>query len=69
MLVLTRRVGEAVIIEPKRELAGGDPLVWFTRPIEVRILRVEGKRVRIGIDAVDGLFIGRGEWREVGRGG
>ena len=61
MLVLTRRVGEAVIIEPKRELAGADPLAWFTRPIEVRILRVEGKHVRIGIEAAEGLRIWRGE--------
>ncbi len=65
MLVLTRRPGEALIIEPRRELVGADAWVWFTRPIEVRVLRVQGNHVRIGIDAVEGLRIWRGE---LGRG-
>jgi hypothetical protein len=55
-------VGEVVIIEPKLEVVGVESLAWFTRPVEVRVLRVERGRVRIGVDAVEGLFIGRGEW-------
>lgn len=66
MLILTRRVGEVVIIEPKLAVVGG-PVPWFGRPVEVWVLKMERGRVRIGIDAVEGLFIGRREWREVGR--
>ena len=65
MLVLTRRPGEALIIEPQRELIVADAGAWFTRPIEVRVLRVQGNHVHIGIDAVEGLRIWRGE---LGRG-
>ncbi len=55
MLVLTRRPGEALIIEPRRELIGADAWAWFTRPIEVRVLRVQGNHVHIGILAGVGL--------------
>ena len=65
MLVLTRRPGEALIIEPQRELIVDGAWAWFTRPIEVWVLRVQGNHVRIGIDAVEGLRIWRGE---LGRG-
>ncbi len=61
MLVLTRRPGETLIIEPHPDMATTDPQGWFERPIEVRILRVEGNHVRIGIDAAQGLRIWRGE--------
>ena len=69
MLVLTRRPGETVVIEPDRETVGSGPWVWFDRPIEVRILKIEGNHVRIGIDASAGLRIWRGEKVEGGRGG
>ena len=61
MLVLTRRPGDTLLIEPHSDAAGSDPSAWFTRPIEVRILRVEGNHVRIGIEAAEGLRIWRGE--------
>ena len=67
MLILTRRPGDTVFIEPHPNAAGSDASAWFARPIEVRILRVEGKHVRIGIEAAEGLRIWRGErggWEE-----
>ncbi len=61
MLVLTRRPGDTLFIEPHPGPAGLDSSAWFTQPIEVRILRVEGNHVRIGIEAAEGLRIWRGE--------
>lgn len=61
MLILTRRPGDTVIIEPHPNATESDLSVFFDRPIEVRILRVEGKHVRIGIEAAEGLRIWRGE--------
>ena len=61
MLILTRRPGDTVFIEPHPNANGSDTSAWFSRPIEVRILRVEGNHVCIGIEAADGLRIWRGE--------
>ena len=61
MLVLTRRPGDTVFIEPHPGTTQSDPPGWFTRPIAVRILRVDGNHVRIGIEAAEGLRIWRGE--------
>lgn len=61
MLVLTRRPGDTLLIEPHPGATGSDPSAWFTRPIEVRILRIEGNHVRIGIEAAEGLRIWQGE--------
>ena len=61
MLVLTRRPGDTVFIEPHPDAHSSSPPDWFARPIEVRILRVEGQHVRIGIEAAEGLLIWRGE--------
>ena len=61
MLILTRRPGDIVIIEPHSNATGTDASAYFSQPIEVRILRVEGKHVRIGIEAAEGLRIWRGE--------
>ena len=70
MLILTRRPGESVLIEPHPDASPCAATEWFTRPIEVRILRVEGQHVRIGIEAVEGLWIWRGERNnKVGGGG
>jgi carbon storage regulator len=46
MLVLSRKVGEEIL------LSGG---------ITVTLVRIDGNRVRIGIDAPDGVNIRRGE--------
>lgn len=61
MLILTRRPGDSVFIEPHPDALPCAVADWFTRPIEVRILRVDGRHVRIGIEAVEGLLIWRGE--------
>ena len=63
MLILTRRPGDTVLIEPHPDAVGSDPSDLFARPIEVRILRIEGKHVRIGVEAAEGLRIWRGERR------
>ena len=60
MLILTRRPGDTVIIEPHPTVTKSDSSFFFDRPIEVRILRVAGRNVRIGIEAAEGLRI----WRE-----
>ncbi len=62
MLVLTRRVGEVVIIQPKLEVMAREACAWFGPPVEVRVLRMEHGRVRLGILAGEGLLIARGEW-------
>jgi len=49
MLVLTRRPGESITI--------GDD-------VEVRILEVNGEKVRVGIDAPDSVEVHRREVRE-----
>ena len=67
MLILTRRIGDTLLIEPHLDAVGSDPLALFSRPIEVRILRIEGNHVRIGIEAAEGLRISRGE-RHAGKG-
>ncbi len=61
MLILTRRPGDTVLIEPHPDAVGSDPSDLFARPIEVRILRIEGNHVRIGVEAGEGLRIWRGE--------
>ena len=61
MLILTRRPGDTVLIEPRPDALGADICTLFTRPIAVRILRVQGSHVRIGIDAPEGLLITREE--------
>jgi sRNA-binding carbon storage regulator CsrA len=66
MLVLTRRPGESFVIRPDTNASVSDPLGWFARPIEVRILKIEGKHVRVGIEAAGSLLILRGEKIEVG---
>lgn len=47
-------------------MASAEIDAWFIRPIEIRILRVEGSQVRVGIDAVTALRITRTEARRDG---
>lgn len=61
MLVLTRRPGETLLITPRPNVTL--PPDWAHRPIEIRILRVDGNKVRIGIEAAAELHIARGEQR------
>ncbi len=46
MLILSRRVGEEIVI-------AGD--------VRVRVTKVHGKRVRLGVEAPDNVLIHRGE--------
>ena len=66
MLILTRRPGESLLIEPNPEITSAETWVWFIKPIEIHILRVEGNHVRVGIDAVTELRITRTEARREG---
>ncbi len=60
MLILSRRPGEALVIEPNPE-AGG-PQDWFAEgPIRLRINSVNGSQVRIGIEAPRAIRILREE--------
>ena len=59
MLVLTRKPGEALLIEPHPETQGADPQEWFAHPIKIQILRVQGNNVRIGIEASTALRVTR----------
>lgn len=61
MLILTRRPGDTVIIEPYPDTPVSYLSGLFSQLIEVRILRVDGSHVRIGIEAADGLRIWRAE--------
>ena len=61
MLILTRRPGDSVLIGPRPDVHLSGLPEWFARPMEVRIVRVYGQHVRIGIEAVEGLLIWRGE--------
>lgn len=67
MLILTRRPGESLLIEPNPDMTSAKTWIWFNKPIEVRILRAQGNHVRVGIDAVTELRITRTEVRRVGR--
>ncbi len=61
MLILTRRPGESLVIEPDPTL-GGDPQGWFADgPIRLRISDVRHNIVRLGIDAPRALRVLREE--------
>lgn len=61
MLILSRKSGESLLIEPD-PTAGGDPKDWFADgPIRVRINDVRHNLVRIGIKAPQTLRILREE--------
>lgn len=63
MLILTRKPGQRVRIEPDASLDPGTPIgeLFASGPIEVVVTRVAGHRVRIGIIAPSGLTILREE--------
>lgn len=63
MLVLTRRVGESVLIYPSDEISP-DTLVselFASGPIQLTLTRINGNQARIGIVAPDELIIAREE--------
>ncbi len=61
MLILSRRTGESLVIEPDPTLAN-DPQSWFAEgPIRLRINSINGSHVRLGIDAPRALRVLREE--------
>jgi len=63
MLVLTRRVGESVLIFPSDELSGETAIsaLFDNGPIRLTLTRVNGNQARIGIVAPGNLVIAREE--------
>jgi sRNA-binding carbon storage regulator CsrA len=63
MLVLTRRVGESVLIFPSEGLPPDTPIsaVFADGPIQLTLTRINGSQARIGIVAPQNLTIAREE--------
>ena len=63
MLVLTRRVGENIIIFPSEELDPETPIsvLFKDGPIRLTLTRVNGNQARLGIVAPHSLTIAREE--------
>lgn len=63
MLILTRKSGQRIRIEPAPALDPGTPIgeLFAAGPIEVIVTRVAGHRVRLGLVAPAGLIILREE--------
>ncbi|HED18044.1 MAG TPA: carbon storage regulator [Gammaproteobacteria bacterium] len=63
MLVLTRRVGESILIFPSDELSPGTLVsaLFGDGPIQVTLTRTNGNQARIGIVAPAALTIAREE--------
>lgn len=51
MLVLTRKLNEAIVVDGGVEFGG----------VEIRVLAVQGNRIRLGIQAPKSVAIRRGE--------
>ena len=63
MLILTRRAGQSLVIEPQASL---DPTTLASElfnqgPIEIVVNRIEARQVRIGINAHTNLLVVRDE--------
>ena len=67
--VTSRRPGDTILIQPHPEAIGPDTMGWFAQPIAVWVLKIEGRHVRVGIEAAgdfgwdrwlgpDGIFLG-----------
>jgi sRNA-binding carbon storage regulator CsrA len=63
MLVLTRRVGESVLIFPSEQLDPSTPIstLFEDGPIQLTLTRVSGNQARLGIVAPMTLTIAREE--------
>ena len=63
MLVLTRRVGESVLIYPSDTLDPDTTIsqLFANGPIRLTLTRVNGSQARVGIAAPDSLTIAREE--------
>lgn len=69
MLILTRKPGQRIRIEPAVGLDPATPIgeLFASGPIELTVARVSGHRVRLGIAAPAGLTILRTEIGRTGR--
>jgi len=63
MLILTRKPGQIIKIQPAAELPLTTPVgaLFAEGPIEIVVQRIQGQQVRIGIQAHDRLLILREE--------
>lgn len=66
MLVLTRKAGQAISIEPQEGMDLNTPIraLFEKGPIEVVVLQVSGNHVRVGINADSRLTVLRNELRK-----
>ena len=67
MLILTRRLGQIIAIQPHQSLRPATPIgrVFAEGPIEILVARIEGNQVRLGVKAHPELVIYRSEVGEV----
>ena len=63
MLVLTRRVGESILVFPSDDIDPDTPVgeLFGKGPIRITLTRVSGNQARLGIVAPDTLAIAREE--------
>ena len=63
MLVLTRRIGESILIFPSNEVHPDTPIseLFKDGPIQLTLTRVNGNQARLGIVAPNNLTIAREE--------
>jgi len=63
MLVLTRRIGESILIFPSTDLDPNTPIsaIFQNGHIQLTLTRVNGNQARIGINAPDEFTIAREE--------
>ena len=63
MLVLSRRIGESILIYPSDELDPDTPIsaLFKDGPIQLTLTRVSGNQARLGIAAPNSLTIARAE--------
>lgn len=66
MLVLTRKAGQAISIEPQVGMDLDTPIrtLFEKGPIEIVVLQVSGNHVRVGISADARLTVLRNELRK-----
>ena len=66
MLVLTRRQGQSILIRPAADLDPGTTIadLFANGPIEVAILGIDGKQIKVGVNASRSLSVLRNELME-----
>ena len=71
MLILTRRTGQILAIEPRANLDPATPVGELFRdgPIEIIVCRIDCQQVRLGITAHSGLLVMRQELHRTNRPG